>query len=442
MDSKEIKKYVEKIGQKATKIYSQEAYANGNHVAIYQPPPKSDPDYRKPLPIIRKALDFLIGYMAKPGAITYQGDYYENTLKDIYDLNDEELVNAALLEDACKHGVAYELHWMTDGVKQFYPLPVSQVCPIYSNDLKRRLIGLVWYRETDDDQEICTYYTDEYNQDFVLVNGEWMPGPEQPHGYGSVQVNEFHIGRECKNLYDHVLPLVDLIDKLLSEDIANEASRFNAAIMLMAERIDATTKDDLGSTLIDRLKELRLLDGMAPDGSDVRNKVAFVHRDIPTDFIKFAVDTIYGWIYQMLGIPNPDDDGFASASGSAQAYKLLGLEYLSTRIEAYFSRGLQNRIRLLSGLGSELMEKVDGMDKVTISWTRNLPHNMLELADTTAKLKGTLSDETIIGMFPKSVVPNVQEELDRLNAQAPEMTFDNSLDNTTDGMDNADNNPV
>ncbi len=412
-----IKKYVDQINLSATRRNTQKAYHSGNHVALLQPEAKPAPDVRSPVPFARKSVSLIKGYMAKPGNITYEGDYYENTLEPIYNLNDEQLTTADELEDCLIYGVCYELHWMDEsGTKQFYPVPVGQGLPIFSDDLRPVLTGFIWARMLSDGSEIATYYDSTIKQDYTKAKdskAEWVSGEEMPHGYGMVPVNVGKIDRDYRNMFDHVLPLIDLYDRLISEDVGNELSRFNNAIMLMAERIDATSTDDDGRTMIDRLKEMKLIDGLSPDGSDVRGKVAFVTRDIPTAFLEFSAKQVERLIYEMLMIVNPNDDSFATASGIAQAYKLLAMEYLCAGIESYFSRFLQNRIKIISGLTAELGDSTDGMDEVDIIFRRNLPHNIAETADVMAKLNGLVSDETLLKLLPVGMVQDIDEEVRR-----------------------------
>jgi SPP1 family phage portal protein len=391
MNIETLQKYLNQHSLHSHKRDIQKAYAIGNNTSILQPEAKASPDNRKPVPFARRAVAMIKGYMAKPGNITYLGDYYENTLKDIFDDNDEQLTTANELEDCLIYGECFELHWLEDGKKMFYPIPNSQSIPIWSTDLKRKLIGFIWYRIVDD-VELATYYDDKIYQEWRKEK-DWIAGVELPHGYGAVPINRGTIDRDGKNLFDHVIPLIDLYDKLISEDVANEAERFNAAIMLMAERIDTVTTDESGRTMVDRLKELRLLDGLGQEG-DVKGKVAFVNRDIPTAFIEFGTGTVERLIYEMLMIVNPNDDNFATASGVAQLYKLLGMEFLSASIEAYFTRFLQNRIYLIAGIDKQIGQSDDGSREVEIKMTRNLPRNLADLADTISKLNEVLSQDS------------------------------------------------
>ncbi len=172
------------------------------------------------------------------------------------------------------------------------------------------------------------------------------------------------------------------------------------------------TTDDAGRTMIDRLKEIKIFDGLGD--RSVRDSIAYLERNVNNTFIEATLDRIERLIYEMLNTPNPNDDAFATASGIAQAWKMLGANLDAANMEGYFSLFLFDRIRLLSALFSNLQSAVENADDVTIEFKRTEPHNLLELAQIAAMLKGTLSDETIIGIFPADIVPDVQEEIARL----------------------------
>lgn len=418
MQAEQLKKIIDDHLPKVAKYQSQRAQALGNNPGIIRPNPKPAPDNRVPIPLARQAVAFVVGYMGKPGNITYQGDYYEKTLKPIFDYNDEQLLTASELEDACIHGACYELHWLDEsGQKNFYSIPVEQGIPIYDNGIRPKLSGFVWYR-TVNEIEIATLYTDATYQEFVRQK-DWIAGEELPHGYGKVPVNVGFIDRDGRNLFDHVIPIMDSIDKLASADVMNEADRYSSALLAMAERLDTTTTDELGRTMVDRLKELRLIDGLGE--GDVKGKIAFITKDLPVDFIKFAIEFLERMARESLQIPNMMDHKFGESSGIAKAFQLLPLEYLCARIEAYFSRFLYNRIYLIAGISSKLLESADGVHEVQISFKRNLPYDLVEIAGVVGQLKGIVSDETLMKLFPAQVVPDVEEELERMGMDKPSL---------------------
>lgn len=424
MDSKTLKEHISRLSGRQQKLSAQLSYAKGLNPVIFQEYAKPDPDNRIPIPFATKAVSLYSGYMARPGTVTYSGEFYDTVLKPIFNGNDEELVSAQEFEQALIHGECFELHWAEDNGTElnFYPVPVSQGIPIYSNDLKPELEMFIWYRTRADKKELANVYDDMTIQFWArVVGGEWIMTAETPHAYGEVPVNVGRISSDCSNLFDHMLPLIDLYDKLISGEVANEAQRYSAALLMFAEKFDDVTEDETGRTMVDRIRELRLLDGM---GDDPGKKAAYLTRDIPVAFIEFCMVTVERLIYETLPMFNPNDDSFAAASGVAQEYKLLAFEYKCAQIETYWSRFLQNRIYMINGVINGLGTKTEGYEDVNIKFTRNLPRNLAELADTTAKLKGTLSDQTILTLFPSYIVPSVKQEMLRLKGEMPTDSFD------------------
>jgi hypothetical protein len=57
------------------------------------------------------------------------------------------------------------------------------------------------------------------------------------------------------------------------------------------------------------------------------------------------------------------------------------------------------------------------VEMVTIQFRRNLPFDLATLAEIAGKLKGILSDETILRLFPADVIPSVSVEIERLEGQ-------------------------
>lgn len=435
-DTKHLNKIAEKIEGKAKWFQEREAYAKGTNPVIFQELPKSAPDFRIPVPFVKKALQQYSGYMVKAGTITYTGTYYDSTLKPLYDANDEALVTSMCFSDALKFGTCYELHWTDNNGsdKQFYPIPTEQGKPVYSDDLKKKLIGFYWLREIEEDDKetyVLTYWDDTTQYEWRKPEGanDWVAQPEVMHGYGQVPVNVGHIAEDKSNLFDHCKELIDLYDKLISGDVANESQRYVNALLLLAERLDDVTVDETGRTMVDRLNELRLFDGM---GDDPGKKAAYLTKDIPTAFIEFACTTIYELIHDMMPMIDQNRDVTGTITGEGQKWKLQPFEQKCADIEANFSRFLYNRMRLIAGVTKSLGGSADGVDSVSIKWTRNLPKSITETIDNAMKLYGTLPDEIWIAMLPEDIVPDKKLALKLMKDMKPEASM------PVDGTDQAE----
>jgi SPP1 family phage portal protein len=448
MDGKEIKRYIDADRIRVTKNDERRHYFEGKNPGVYEEQARADPDNRIPIPFARKAVKIIRGYMAKPGSITYQGDYYDEYLKDIYNQNDEDLTTAELLESALIYGESFELQYMVDGELNFAQVPINQSIPIYDNSLKPTMTGFIRYycegekkdAELMRGEEPNKYFTDTgktqiayYYDDKVIqkykkapTDKDFIPdGKAAPHGFGFVPVTRFTISSDGKNLYDHVLELIDWYDKIVSHSYADELEKFANSYLLLANAI-SQEPDANGETAADRIKRDKVFDNLAQNlERSVKDAVAYLERNVNDTFLNNTADRAERLIYEMLQVFNPRDIvNNTATSGIAAAYKLLETEYLCADIECYFSRGLQHRIKLISGIGKYLNKTTgEGDSDVYIKFIRNVPFNITEIADVAMKLKGVLSDETILKLFPTTIVNDWEEEMEKLYAM-PDMERD------------------
>ena len=422
MTSDQLKEIITSHKPSSVRYYDQKAYKIGVNSAIYQYPKQSAPDNRVPVPFVRRAVKITKGYFAKVGNITYTDDakWFEDNLADIYDANNEELETASMFEDALTYGRAWELHWFdAENGFQFTILPVDQCIPIWSDDVKPVLIGFVWYRKTGD-KEIATFYDDKEYAEFNKYGEDWALDAERSgkHLYGAVPVLQATIDRDGRNLFDHCLPLIDFYDKMASM-VANEHEKFAESILLLRDAIDGVTKDENGMTDVDKLEKWRVLDKL---GDNVASAAAYLERNVNDTFIQNTLDRTERLIYEMLCLFNPNDDGFATASGVAQAYKLLGFELSVADMESYFSQFLQARIKLIAGHKSGRVTVLENADFVTIHFARNLPFDIERMATVASILSGgkqVLSTETILKLFPATIID--ENEAEKVAKENPAM---------------------
>jgi SPP1 family phage portal protein len=228
--------------------------------------------------------------------------------------------------------------------------------------------------------------------------------------FGAVPVVEATIDRDGRNFFDHVLPLMDLYDKIISE-VGNEHEKFAHSVLLLRDQIDNINVDAAGLTDLDKLKLWRILD---KQGDKVRDAATYLERNVNDTFINNTLDRLERLIYEMLCLFNPNDDSFATASGIAQAYKLLGFELSVADMESYFSLFLQKRIQLLAKHKLAPAGAEEESKNVTIHFSRNLPFDIERMASIATVLSGgkqVLSRESILKLFPTTIVENPEAEL-------------------------------
>lgn len=415
-----------RVSLRATHYRKWQRYLKGCNPTITDAPDKPAPDNRVPVPFARKIVRTLKGYMFKPGYITYstEGDYI-NTLKDLFDINDEELLTAEIAKDVLSAPESYEIARVGESINdiRLYHVPYNKGYPVYDDTLARNLVAFVHFETIDDGStELAytrtTYYADRYETHTRAGEGaQWDLEETREHPFGRVPVSIFKAGDESLPVFSSILPMVDEHDKVISSAYADERERFANSLLLLLDKLVTGDEAERAETL-KQLRENRIIQDLGRNGEvqNVANAVAFLTKPSRGADTAEEADRLERLIYDMAMVINPTDDSFSAASGIALRYKLLPMEFLAADIEAYFSRGLQNRIELI---GNALMTLNNVQpEPVTIHWRRNLPTDLENLAQTAQMLKGTLSDQTILQQFPGDVVPEIEAEMKRLEQQS------------------------
>jgi SPP1 family phage portal protein len=409
-------------------------YAMGHNPSILDAPAKEDPDNRVPSGFAKKMVDTLIGYMAKVGNITYTSEppeYIEYIKTNVFDPNDEEILSTEVVADALTTGYAFELLRAQETgsgiqIREYAVSPDAGVA-IYDNTLDKNMAAFAHFTSYErmvgtmvDKIYVMTIYYDTF---FVVYERPgsataWEEVDRQDHPFGQVPAVRYRIGRFDVPVFDAVIALIDEHDKVISSGYSDERDRFANSYLLMMKKIGRIVDDD-GLTDADKIKQLRIFDDLGSDGTvqNVNNAVAFLTKPSRGSETAESADRFKQLIYEIGQIIDPSSDDFGTLSGIALAYKILPMEWLAAVIEAYLSKGFQRRFELIGAALVNLGIMPD-IKMVTIQFRRNLPFDLATLAEIAGKLKGILSDETVLRLFPADVIPSVSVEIERLEGQA------------------------
>lgn len=431
----QIQDVVSVITANAATYRKYKRYYLGENPAIMDAAAKKAPDNRVPCPFARKIVDTLKGYMFRPGYIKYksEGDYANELKKEVLDYNDEELLTARLANDSLVYGVAYELlrtNETADVIKQYRVSPESSLA-IYDDTLDENmiafahLVAIVTNVKLNTIKYKLTIYYDNFFVEYDSENlSNFTETGRQEHPFGSVPAIEYVPNSDHIPIFYPELALIDEHDKIISSQYANELEKFASSYLAMLKRINNTIKDSNGKTDAERIAELRIFDGIGDDGDikSVNDAIAYITKPSRGTDVAEAADRFERLIYDLSMVINPNDLETGTAlSGIAYRLKLLPMEFLASEIESNFSIGLQRRFELMAN-AAEITELEP--ETITISFDRNIPADTETIVTTAGNAKGILSDETILGMFPANIVPDVQSELDRLGSQVSLSLFE------------------
>jgi SPP1 family phage portal protein len=429
------------------KLKIQDSYYQGKNYSILKDPEGSSPDNRLTVAFGRKAVNTVSGYMGKVGNITFstEDDKVNELLKDINDVNSAAIETNTELVKALVNGRTYELHYIEDSVAKFASISAENIIPYYNSEIKPEIYRFIYYYSSVSIVDskvvynVSVYYQDKIEY-FEKKEGDEkyvFTGDETLYYGGNLPIVEYVINKDKSNLFDHVISIIDQHDKVMSEDIANELERFANTYLMTSYDIDNITKDANGKTDLDKLKSKRIFQGM-----DKEDFLKYLTKEINDAFITNSADRFERLIYEMLQIPNFNDEKFGSASGIAIAYRLIDFENLCSSIEAFFTIGLNRRYELIAEVSNKLNK--DKIGAIEIKFIRNLPFDLAALAETVTKLQEVLSHETILKLFPKYIVPDVDEEMKKIEKEKQEDTkriadvMDKDGDRIDDGDDGAE----
>ena len=382
-----------------------ESYYKGEHDILNRRPKRRDDpcnnvvcNYAKYITDIGSG--FLIG---EP--VSYQSE--ENDLSDLLewfksaevDVQDND--NA---EDQSIYGVAYELVYMssddspTPKTASIHP---SQAFVIYNNTVELNPVAGVYYHETRDTatQQINGYdaeiSTDKQYIRFHLTADYALDGEVATEGnpFGMVTLIEIYNNRFLQGDFEQLISLIDGYNKQQSNRIDDKENFVNSLMVLKGQTL-GYNQEEKAETYQD-IKDNGVIE--LTEGSDL----SFLTRQSDQQGDQLLTESIAKDIHKFSYIPDLTDEHFAAnVSGVAMQFKLWGLLQLMKKKERYIKEGLRYRIKLFSAILAIKGKKPVDVENVTITITRNLPKNLVELAQVIGNLSGICSNEALVAQLP------------------------------------------
>lgn len=373
------------------------------------------------------------------------------TIQEAYVVSSVESVDAELAVDASVYGRAVELCY-ADGESR---PRVAQVSPldcfvVYDDTVEHKpLFGVarreIRNRRMEREGEGVTVYTSGQAIYYRRVGRE-QPREEarRAHYFGGVPMVEYWNNAREQGDFEGVASLIDAYDTLQS-DRMNDKQQFTDAVFVLkgvgalgvndteevgaaedaaegehGEPQTATAEQKAATDPSVRLRQTRTL-FLPGDGADAQ----FVTKPDAESGNEVLRRSLNSDIHKLSMVPALTDEEFSGvASGVSLRYKLLGLEQLTKVKERWFREGLRARLRLFAAFLAKKGAPGVDVDKVQIAFTRSLPVNDLEIAQTVATYQGMVPSELLLAQVP--FVEDAEEaqrmlEKERAEAQKRQM---------------------
>ena len=356
----------------------------------------------------KNIVDSYCGYLATPGYISYYSQDNIDEIMNILRYNDYQAEDSDFLLNALIYGTAAELMYLdTEGQTRFRLINPTQCFGIYDDSLTGDLMYFVRMYKANEWDNSDLYYVDvysDYNVRHYIMSG--MSGyltfkSEEPHYFSQCPANIFTLPDE-KSIFDCIMSQQDSVNELLSSEIDDYSAFCDAYLCITGADADAND--------IEIMKENRVI--ILPDSA----MASWLTKNANDAQVENMLKRIHDSIYRIAQCPDFSSETFVGgvSSGVAIRYRLTGMENRAGIIEGRMKKALQRRIEIICGIASlKLGEEV--FRDIQIDFKRNIPEDIAATVDMITKLKGTVSDKTLITQL--DFVNDADMEMEALKEQ-------------------------
>lgn len=340
------------------------------------------------------------------------------TAFDIATVDDADSENAL---NMAVYGVAYEYIYMIPGsadlaVKTLEP---ENTFLVYDDTIEQNvLFGIYYYLQKDDVNDsinyIATVVTEKLKYNFVLYDSMDFNNKAtkyEEHYIGMVPIIEYKNNKDKIGDYEQQISLIDAYNTLMSDRINDKEQFIDALLVLYGSQFGDDEEETVKAA--EALRELKLLE--LPGDA----KAEYLTRTLDENSVETLRKALKEDIYTFSHVPNLTDENFVgNSSGVAMEYKLLGLEMITKTKERYYRKGLRSRIKIFCNFLS-MRKLMDESNSIVPRFSRALPKNLVEIAQTISALKGTVSQKTLLQLLPFVEDPDKEiEDVDIDNEKA------------------------
>ena len=403
------------------RLQNLEGYYKGKQAILSrQMMDTTKPNNKVPNPYANYISDMYTGYFAgKP--VTYSGeeDKVIEELSLIFNYNDEADENSEIAKDTSIYGRSYEMLYIdSNSSTRFKKVNPKEVICVYDDTVEGEMLYAIrFYSGTDITGDNPYSIAEVYNtKNTITYKGNddftnFILQEDHAHYFELVPFIEYKNNDDMIGDYELIIPLIDAYDKLGSDSLNDFEYFTDSYLGLTGMDFPTDVEGKFDTTVIQSMKENRLL--LIPEGGSA----GFITKQVNDAQIENLKIRIDNDIHTFSKCPALTDKDFAgTSSGVAMKYKLIGFENVTSVKERKFKKGLQKRIELISNIMTLTSTNFD-YRSIEIIFTRNIPSNTTELADMINKLRGLVSDETLIAQLP--FVTDIQAELERVAEEEP-----------------------
>ncbi|MBU5594906.1 phage portal protein [Amphibacillus sp. MSJ-3] len=370
------------------------------------------PDNRIMVNFAKYIVDTLNGYfMGNPVKTDHPVPTVADKMRTIAKRNSQNDNNAELAKMCSIYGHAYEFLWIDDEVNNRVTyMDPHEAFIIYDDSIAQEPLYGVHILQDDEGRLYGTIYSTTDERDFSENDkGEIVIGAESTeHYFGDVPLVEYIENEERQSAFENVESLINAYNKALSEK-ANDVDYFaDAYLAILGVDLDEDTLKSIRDNRIINLK----------DGDMSKIVVEFLDKPNADTTQENLIDRLEKLIFQISMVSNISDENFGTSSGISLKFKLQSMENVALMKERKFNNGMIRRFKMMFAIPTNFGVDKESYLDIDYIFTRNIPNNIAEEAETAGKLAGITSKRTQLAVL--SAVDNVQDELDQIDKESEE----------------------
>lgn len=382
----------------------------GKHPILYEKEKElGKPDNRLVVNFAKYIVDMLNGYfIGIPVKTIHENKEVAEKMKEIAKRNSQNDNNAELSKMCSIYGHAYEFLYQDEeaNTRVTYVDP-REAFVIYDNTVAQEPLYGVRVLKDDEERPYGTIYSRYDERDFFMSDdGELVIEQEsREHFFGDVPLIEYVENNERQSAFENVETLINAYNKAISEK-ANDVDYFaDAYLAILGAELDEET--------INQIRDNRVINLKSGDGQNI--VVEFLDKPNADTTQEHLIERLERLIFQISMVANISDEKFGTSSGIALKYKLQPMENIALMKERKFNKGMIRRFKMMFNVPTNFNVDPDEYLNIDYVFTRNIPNNIMEEAETAEKLAGITSKQTQLSVL--SVVDNVQNELERIQKE-------------------------
>lgn len=373
------------------------------------------PDNRLVVNFARYITDNFNGYfIGIPVKVSHDDPSVNERVDTFQSMNDMDDNIAELSKITSIYGHGFELLYQDEDAitNCIYNNPLDMFI-VYDDTIAQKPLFAVRYQTTDDGIKGQLFTSAE---EIAISEGKdgLILSDNTTHYYGGVPVIEYIENEERQSIFESVETLINAFDKAISEK-ANDVDYFaDAYLLLLGMELDEST--------LQNIRDNRIIN-MYGKSDEVKNLIAeFLDKPNADATQENLLTRLENLIFQMSMTANINDESFGSASGVALEFKIQPMKNLAAMKERKFTSGMNKRFKMVFNLPTNMeVSKKDEWRNLSYKFTRNIPRNVSDEANTASSLEGVVSKETQLSVL--SIVDNVQDEIKRMEAEKGEAGY-------------------